>query len=107
MRRLALFLLSSSISWALIFQIPVFATDFVQYAAQISVPSTSEAVLSQDYLPSSELSCSLEEREAALSRFGCSCSTCISAAKQLQGQPLLQPLLVDLVRNQQGSLHPH
>ena len=107
MRRLCLALLSSSLGWALVFQIPAFATDISHGVADFSALSTSGVDLAQEYSSSPELHCSLEEREAALSRFGCSCGTCVSAVKQLRDRSPLQPPLLYVVQIQRGSLHPH
>ena len=108
MRRLYLALFSSSLGWALVLQIPAFATDISYGVAEFSALSTSGVVLAQEYPSSPELNCSLEEREAALSRFGCSCGTCVSAVKQLRGQAPLRQLLFGVRNNQQDySPHPH
>ena len=108
MRRLFLALLSSSLGWVLVLQMPAFATDIsLNKLGEFSALSASGVELAQQYPSSPELNCSLEEREAALSRFGCSCSTCISAVKQLRERSPLQPLLLDMVQNQQGFPHPH
>ncbi|MEM9154055.1 MAG: hypothetical protein AAGB13_03315 [Cyanobacteria bacterium P01_F01_bin.33] len=55
----------------------------------------------------SDLTCSPAEREDALSRFGCGCSTCVSAVKQLRGQAPLRQLLFGVGQNWQSSAHSH
>jgi hypothetical protein len=39
------------------------------------------------------LNFSLEESDAAIARFGCDCTTCISSVRQLRGQAPLRQLL--------------
>ena len=106
MRRLSLALLSSSLGWVLL-HTPAFASDASRGVVEFSSLSASGAVLAQEDPSSPALSCSIEEQEAALSRFGCSCSTCISAVKQVRDGSPLQPQLLDMVRHHQGPLHTH
>ena len=100
MRRLYLTLLSGSLGWALAFQIPVSAVDVSQKGAEFPALSASGLELSQGEPVTSDLSCSAEEREDALSRFGCSCTACVSAVRQLRGQTPLRQLLLE-------ARHPH
>lgn len=107
MRKIYLALLSSSFGWVLAFQVPAFAVDANQGGAKFSNLSTSHLEFAQVDPSSPNFNCSQEEREDALSKFGCSCSTCISAVQQLRGQAPLRQLLFRAGQNWQDSAHPH
>lgn len=107
MRKFYLVLLSSSFGWALAFPIPSLSVDTSQGGEEFSNLSTSRIDFAQDYATSPHLNCSLEEREDALSKFGCSCSTCITAVKQLRGQASLRQLVFGVGQNFHDPTHPH
>ncbi|MEM9155087.1 MAG: hypothetical protein AAGB13_08620 [Cyanobacteria bacterium P01_F01_bin.33] len=82
--------------------------DATQRRAELSERSGSYLELTYVDDPTSpDLQCSLEEREDALSRFGCSCSTCVGTVQQLRGQAPLRQLLFGVGQSWQDSVHPH
>ncbi len=107
MRKCYLVLLSGSFGWALAFPSPTLSVDASQRGEEFSNLSASRIDFAQDYPASPDLSCSLEEREDALSNFGCSCTTCISAVKQLRGQASLRQQVFGVGQNLHDPTHPH
>ncbi|MEO1131386.1 MAG: hypothetical protein AAFX40_01625 [Cyanobacteria bacterium J06639_1] len=106
MRILFWVLLSSSFGWAIAFQVPTLAVDAAQGSTELSERSGSRVGFAEVDAASSDVLCSVEDREDALSRFGCSCSTCVSTVQQLRGQAPLRQLLFG-GQNMQNSAHPH
>ena len=104
MRNVYLALLGSSLG-ALAFQTPTLALDANLDISEFSNISTSGAEFTQVSSFDAYLNCSQEEREDALSRFGCGCTSCVSAVKELRGQAPLRQLMFG--EEQQIATHPH
>lgn len=107
MRILYWVLLSSSFGWAVAFQVPALAVDAAQGGVELSERSGSQVELARVNSASPDLLCSPEDREDALSKFGCSCTTCVSTVQQLRGQAPLRQLLFGGGQNWPDSAHPH